>query len=210
MSVPAEEKPLDRAVVDFVGGSCDLEQRLLDAPPSARLRGVWISLLEGHLRRRGLEDEYSQFFEPERWSSMRYYWVGEYLKRVAVIGALIAGRENIHTGMYEAVQGNAKGFAGTLLGRTLFRLLSRNPAKLLQQGVASRRQTMTYGRWRITSADEGRLEFSLEEEYIWIESCIAGASREAAEAVGMRDVRVETTLDGPYRGSICIEWNGVA
>ena len=40
-------------------------------------------------------------------------------------------------------------FAGSLLGRTMLRILASDPVRLTEQGLAARRQTFDYGHWEI-------------------------------------------------------------
>jgi uncharacterized protein (TIGR02265 family) len=192
--------------IDFLSPHCDLVERLQAVPPSARIRGVWFQIFLNELRERNLLHRYEEYFPNERWTALQFYWVGDYLVRIALAGAVLAGSaDRLHDGMFELNRCNAKRFADTLLGRTLFRLLSNDPRRLLQQGMASRRQTMNYGRWLVSFPTPNQAHVTFEEEYIWIDPNLVGATTGTFDAVNM-PVLVTATIDSKFNGSIRADW----
>lgn len=184
-------------VVALVGPYCDLEDRLREAPPSACIRGVWFRVFLTELEEHGLLADYERYFPEDSFSGLKFYAVADYLPRIALAGALMAGPENVYRGMFELNRGNAKRFATSLLGRTLFRLLSNDPQRLLQQGIASRRQTMTYGRWVLTSSAPDECVVIVQEEYIWIDPNVVGSAVGTFEAIG-RTVDIDVKYDSKF------------
>ena len=124
--------------IDEVSRYCDLQERLPLIPPSARARGVYFVSIEAVLARAGQLERYREVF-PERFAGMRWFPLSELLVRIAVAGSLLTSPATVHEGMFEIGRRNAVSFGESLLGRTLFRLLSKDPQKLLQQGASGRR-----------------------------------------------------------------------
>lgn len=184
---------------------CDLEERLPLVPASAKLRGLYFKNNLTVLRDAGLEDEYRRYF-PETHSAVRWYPVSDFLERLAVAGALLCGPENIHEGMQRIGHNNAMAFAESLLGRTLLRLLARDPVKLLKQSVAGRRQSCTYGRWEVVFLEPGCAELTMFEEYLWLESNVLGAAIGTFNSVG-REVSVEVEVFSRFEGKHTLRWN---
>lgn len=195
---------LDRAL-ELVGAHCDLEARLRDVPPSAQIRGVWVRSMEDALRRRGELAGFRAWFPDEPASVLRWYPVAWFLPRLAVAGALITSPAEVHRGMYEIGFGNADGFIGTLIGRTLFGLLSRDPARVIQQGAAAHRQCTTYGRWHLELPAPRTSRMVMRSEYIWIESYQHGSAVGTYDAIGC-PAEVKVSLTGPYDGAIEVTW----
>lgn len=183
---------------------CDLDARLAMIPPSAKWRGMYFHAVEGVLERAGKLPEYQRLM-PESFSALRYYPAGDLLRHVAMGGALLRSPEDVHAGMFEVGRDNAVAFASTLLGRTLVRLLSNDPYRLLLQGASAKRQTSTYGRWRIERTSEHSAVMHFEQEYCWIESYIRGAGIGTFESVGAT-ATIDVELDGPYDGRHLIHW----
>ena len=157
------------------------------------------------MRERGLMPEYRRIFGPDEFPSLRFHWAGEYLMRAAVGGALVAGPAEVHAGMHEIARHNATRFADSLLGRTLIRLLASEPGRLAQQGIAARRQTMSYGRWSLVSAGPDSVVIRLRREYIWIESHVIGSWVGTLETIGV-DAEVSAELSGPFDGVVRATW----
>jgi uncharacterized protein (TIGR02265 family) len=191
--------------IELVSPYCDLVERLQAVPPSARIRGVWFQIFLGELRERSLLHRYEEYFPNERWTAFQFYWLGDYLVRMALAGAVLSGPRQVHEGMFEINRCNAKRFAGTLLGRTLFRLLSNDPRRLLQQAMASRRQTMNYGRWLVSFPSDNEAHITFEGEYIWIDPNLLGACTGTFDAVGM-PVHVTAHVDSRFNGSLSAVW----
>jgi hypothetical protein len=107
--------------------------------------------------------------------------------------------------MREIARGNAASFVQSLLGRTLIRLLSNDPAKLTEQGLAARRQTHRYGRWSLIRHAPRVLEVVYEDEFLWIESVVVG-SAEGTYVGCAFPVHQEHTLRSRFSGSTIHSW----
>ncbi len=199
---PADQ--LDRAI-ELVAPHCDIVERLAVVPPSARVRGLYLKAFDGLLARSGKASVYRRYFADERWSALRMYPLREYMVRLAVAGAALRGPEHVHDGMHDVWRTNATTFASSLLGRTMLRLLSHDPVRLTEQGLAARRQTYQYGHWSIVHHGPRSIEMVYREEYIWIESAIAGGAVGAFEACGI-EVDLRTKLINRFDGSTLINW----
>src|SRR5688572_28170304 len=136
---------------------------------------------------------------------MRWYPTREFLVRLTVGGALLTDPARVHEGMFEIGRRNAVEFSESLLGKTLLRLLSRDPKKLLQQGVAARRQSCSVGRWTLTFPDERSAVMTMTEEYVYIESYLLGAAQGTFDAVGI-PVKTEVVLEDRFNGRHVLEW----
>jgi uncharacterized protein (TIGR02265 family) len=196
--------PIDH-VLDSVTAYCDVVDRLRAVPPSARVRGVYFRSIEAELERSGQLHRYSEIFPKEHRAAITFYPLGEYLIRLAVAGSLVASPERVHEGMFSISRGNASFVAKSLLGRALLRLLSRDAVRLTEQGCAARRQTTTYGNWSIVRHGERSVEMVYRDEYVWIESAIAGAAVGTFEACGMTPV-LETRVQDRFNGSTLLHW----
>jgi uncharacterized protein (TIGR02265 family) len=198
------QDPRSRALA-WVGGYCDLEQRLAEMPPSARIRGLYFTNVLRVLRQAGRLEAYQEFFRDERWSALRWYSLSDYLVRLGLAGAVLSGPAAVHAGMRKISQRNVTEFHESLLGRMLLRILSKDPLRLAEQAVAGRRQSVNYGEWRILRRNSRELEIEYRSEYIWIESAITGAA-EGTFAICDLDAKVETVLESRYDGSTFIRW----
>jgi uncharacterized protein (TIGR02265 family) len=107
--------------------------------------------------------------------------------------------------MYAVARGNATTFGQSLLGKALFRLLSRDPVRLTEQGLAARRQSTTYGEWELVRKGPREIEMIYHAEYMWIESAIAGAALGSFESC-QTTPRIETLLRDKYNGSTVVRW----
>jgi uncharacterized protein (TIGR02265 family) len=191
--------------VELLAPYCDIADRLEAVPPSARVRGLYLKSLEGVVQRAGKSDLYQRHFAGERWSPVRMYPLRDYMTRLAMAGASLRGVENVHAGMHDIWRTNATTFATSLLGRAMLRLLSNDPVRLTEQGLAARRQTYQYGHWSIVRHGTHSIEMVYREEYIWIESAIAGGAVGAFESCGIQ-ARFETKLINRFDGSTLISW----
>jgi uncharacterized protein (TIGR02265 family) len=204
ISTSAAVDKLDRAI-ELVAPYCDIVDRLALVPPSARVRGLYLNSFDSLLERAGKAALYREYFASERWSALRMYPLRDYLIRLAVAGAALRGPEGLHDGMHDVWRTNATTFASSLLGRTMLRLLSRDPVRLTEQGLAARRQTYQYGHWSIVRHGPRSIEMVYREEYIWIESAIAGGAVGAFETCGIK-ADLQTKLIGRFDGSTLISW----
>lgn len=163
------------SALELVAPHCDLVDRLQAVPPAAAVRGIFHHNVEGYLRKVGRLDAFRSYF-PNSVSALPFYPLSDYMLRLATAGALVASPARLHDGMREICRDHAASFARSLLGRTLIRLLSNDPARLTEQGLAARRQTHRYGRWSLIRHGPRQLEVVYEDEYVWIESAVAGAA----------------------------------
>lgn len=196
-----------RSIADTIGTltrHSDLHERLRAVPPSAKVRGLYFRSTITVLTAAGKIDEYRELF-PEDYSAMRWYPTSDYLIRLAVGAALLTTPERIHEGMREIGRRNAVAFAESLLGRTMLRLLSHDPQKLLRQACAGRRQSYLYGRWEVEFIEDRAAEMRMNEEYIWIESNLVGAAEGTFESIGLA-VSVECELTSPFEGRHILRW----
>lgn len=136
---------------------------------------------------------------------VRWYPAREFLPRLVVAGALLTEPARVHEGMFEIGRLNAVAFSESLLGRTLLRLLSHDPKKLLAQGVAARRQSLSVGHWTLTFPEERQAVMAMEEEYLYIESYLLGAAQGTFDAIGVR-VRTQVVLEDRFTGRHILDW----
>jgi len=167
-------------------------------PAVAKIRGLYFRSIDTALSRAGRVERYHTLF-PERFAAVLWHPVGEFLTRLAVGGSLLTAPNRVHEGMFEIGRRNAVVFAESLLGRTLLRLLSRDPKRLLQQAVAGRRQSHNYGRWTLELPEERKAVMTMVEKYLYIESYLLGAAQGTFDAVGVT-VRAEAKLDDRFTG----------
>lgn len=192
------------AAIAEVSRHCDVVERLTLIPPSAKVRGLYFRTIETALARAGRIERYSALF-PERFAAVLWHPVGELLVRLVVGGALLTAPARVHEGMYEIGRLNAVGFAESLIGRTLLRLLSHDPKRLLQQAVAGRRQSQNYGRWTLAFPEERTAVMTIVEEYLYIDSYLLGAAQGTFDAVGVK-VRAEAKLEDRFSGRHILVW----
>lgn len=196
--------PVFPRALDLVGPHCDLEARLRDIPPSARARGIWVRTFEDALDRKGALGRYLEIF-PTRASALSWHPLGEVASRLAVAGALYASPSELHAGMRALGRDQAVHFSHSLLGRTMIKLLSPDPVRVLQQGAAARRQTCNYGRWEHDFSQPRRAIVHHRDEYIWLESQVLGSAEGTFLAIGV-EAKFELTLTDAYNGVIDITW----
>jgi len=198
------EEGHDRAVA-FISQHCDILDRLNEVPPSALLRGLYFTSIVGVLRQLGRLAEYEAYFPGERRSSLTFYPVRDYLLRLAVAGAVVAGPERLHDGIHEITRKNAAAFTTSLIGRVLVRILDRDPVRLTEQGLAARRQSTTYGEWELVRRADHEIEMIYRGEYMWIEAAISGATIGTFEGCQIQP-QIETILRDKYNGSTVVRW----
>jgi uncharacterized protein (TIGR02265 family) len=205
LGVPSRDvSPLDRAI-ELVAPYCDIVDRLKVVPPSAQLRGVWLNNVEKQVEQRGVLATYREYFPHDRYKALPLYPLTDFLVRLACAGALVASPERVHEGMFVVNKGNAVSFMESLLGRIMLRVLSRDPVRLLEQGMAARRQGFTYGHWELHRLGDREVEVVHKHEYWWIESGVAGAAQGTFEACDIT-ATVETKLIDRFNGSTLCRW----
>lgn len=192
-------------IIERLAPHCDIESRLAAAPSWARVRGVYFRAALQELTRRGLRPAFDKVFnEPER-ATFTLYPVADYLLRIAYAGALIASPERVHEGLHELFRGNALYFSQSLLGRGLLRLIARDPVRQLHQAIKSKRAVSNYGRWSVVAEGPGMVEVLHEDEYVWIESALAGGALGGFEACGVHP-KIQVKMRDPYNGSVIFRW----
>jgi uncharacterized protein (TIGR02265 family) len=196
--------PESRAIA-LVASHCDIVERLEVVPPSAQVRGVWLRAIEKQLGKRGRLDSYREYFPDDRYSALSFYPLADFLVRLACSGAIVASPQRVHEGMALIMRGNAEAFMDTLLGRVMLRVLSRDPVKLFEQGIAARRQSFTYGRWELRRIGEREIEIVLNNEYCWMESALVGAAL-GTFAVCDVEGHVEMRVIDRFNGSGFLRW----
>lgn len=190
--------------IDAASQHCDLAERLLLVPPSALVRGLYFGSVQSVLDAAGRGNAYREIF-PEKFAAVSWQPVSEFLKRLVVAGSLLTSPREVHEGMYEIGRRNAVAFADSLLGRTLMRLLSKDPGKLVEQAAAGRRQSYTYGRWVIENRGPQEAVVEMTEEYLYIDSYMLGAAKGTFDAIN-RPVDVTAELDGRFAGRHFVRW----
>jgi uncharacterized protein (TIGR02265 family) len=182
----------------------DLVERLSLVPPSARVRGVYFRSIERVLASAGHGERFAAIF-PERFAAVLWHPAAEFLPRLAVGGALLAGPERIHEGMFEIGRGNALAFAESLVGRMMLRILDRDPKRLLRQAIAGRRQSYSFGHWDLELPAEREAVVTMAEEYLYLESYLVGAAQGTFDAVGL-PVRIEVVRKDRFNGQHVLRW----
>jgi uncharacterized protein (TIGR02265 family) len=183
---------------------CDIAERLTLVPPSAKVRGTYCRSIDAALTEAGKYKRYRELF-PRELGTLQWHPCGEFLVRLTVGAALLVGPERVKEGMLEIGRRNALEFARSLLGRMLLRLLSRDPKKLLLQGVAARRQTCSYGEWQVTFPKERSAIVTMVEEYMYLETFMLGAALGTFDAIGLKvDARAE--LQTQFHGRHILHW----
>jgi uncharacterized protein (TIGR02265 family) len=190
--------PEARAIA-LVAPHCDIEERLSLVPPSASVRGIYFNAIEKQLGAHGKLIGYKEYFPADRFGSLGFHPVSAYLVRLACAGAFMASPQRVHEGMLLITKANARAFADSLLGRVMLRVLSGDPVRLMEQAMAGRRQSTNYGQWELLRHSQRSCEIVHRQEYMWIESAIAGAGQGTFEACGLEakmEVRIVDRLNG--------------
>jgi uncharacterized protein (TIGR02265 family) len=192
-----------KSAIEAASRHCDLAERLTLVPPSATVRGLYANSVQTVLDAAGRGEAYRAIF-PERCTNVGTVPVAELLVRVVVGGAMLTSPETVHEGMFEIGRRNAVVFSESLIGRTMIRLLSKDPSRLLQQAVAGRRLSAEHARWSLALGEQ-RAVISMREEYLYIESYMLGAAQGTFDAIG-RPVRTRVELDSAFVGRHILEW----
>lgn len=187
------------------GRYCDIQERLTLVPPSAKVRGTYCRSIDSALTEAGKFKRYRELF-PRELGTLNWHPCGEFLQRLVVGGALLVGAERVQEGMLEIGRRNALEFARSLLGRMLMRLLSRDPKKLLLQGVAARRQTASYGSWQVSFPEERMAIVTMVEEYMYLESFMFGAALGTFDAIGLK-CEAKAELQTKFHGRHILHWS---
>jgi len=193
------------AALDLIAPHCDIVERLRDVPPSARVRGLYFKSVLNVLERLGKLDAFARLYALPSRSSIRFYPLKDYLVELAVAGAVVASPRELHQGILEITRRNAAAFSESVLGRVLIRVLAHDPVRVTEQGLAARRQSTSYGDWRLERNGPRDISMIYHAEYMWIESAIAGAATGTFESCKV-DANISTKLDDKYNGFTRITW----
>lgn len=196
---------MDSAALEFVAPHCDIRERLRRAPAAALVRGVLFRSISSTLEAAGKLDAYVARFGVLHYESVTFYSLADYLVRLASAGALLRSPPQLALGMQDISRRNAKEFAASLLGKALIEELADEPLRLLEQGLAMRRQTCNYGRWELVRHGPRELEVRYFDEYMWIEDALTAAAIGTFDACSVKP-KVETRLRDPYNGSTYFCW----
>jgi uncharacterized protein (TIGR02265 family) len=192
-------------IVELLAPHCDIATRLNAVPSSARVRGIYFRSALDEVTRRGLRAAFETVVHETERSAFMLYPATDYILWMAWAGSLVASPVNVHHGMREIARGNAVYFGESLLGRSLLRLLSRDPVQLLHQAIKSKRAVTNYGRWYIADESARHVVVRHEEEYVWIESALLGAALGALESCGIQP-SIEVRLKDPFNGDLVFRW----
>jgi uncharacterized protein (TIGR02265 family) len=196
---------MDSLALEFVAPHCDIRERLRDAPGSALVRGVLFRTIARALERGGKLERYSERFGSLQYDSLAFYPLGNYLVRLASAAALLRSPSELALGIQDISRGNAKELAASLIGKALIEQLADEPLRLLEQGLAMRRQTCSYGRWELVRHGPRELEVRYFDEYVWIEDALTAAAIGTFDACSIKPT-VVTSLRDPYNGSTHFCW----
>ena len=192
-------------IVELLAPHCDIATRLKVTPASARVRGIYFRALVDELARRGLRGAFEDTVHDSDRSTFTLYPAADYLVWAAFAGSLVESPARVHRGMHELHRGHSLYFGQSLLGRSLLRLISRDPGRQLHQAIQSKRAVTNYGRWTMLEEAPGRAVIRLEDEYVWIESALLGGAIGGLEACGV-EPSAEVHLRDPYNGEIHFRW----
>jgi uncharacterized protein (TIGR02265 family) len=192
------------AVLEEASVYCDILTRRELVPHSAKVRGVYFQSIEGALRKAGKLERYKALC-PESFATALWHPCTDFLEQLVIGGALLRGPEGVHAGMFDIGRHNTVAFAGSLLGRLLLRVLSRDPKRLLEQGASARRQGSAYGQWSLTFLSDHSAVVEMRDEYAYIESYLLGAAKGMFETIAV-PARVEAELDSAFNGRHILRW----
>lgn len=196
------------AVVQRLSEHCDVGERVRLVPPSAQLRGLYFRSVEDILQKNGLFQAFCSELgirPDQRMSALRLYPASDYLVWLALAASMLEGPKHVQKGLYRVGYEYSSAFTESILGRTLLRVLSRDPYRVAQQGLAGRRQSATFGTWGLERLDARHMLMTYDEEYVWVDSVIAGAAKGTFDACGMT-ITLETRLTGMFSGETYVTW----
>jgi len=192
-------------IVELLAPHCDIVTRLRAVPAAARVRGLYFRALTDEMSRRGLRAAFEEVIHDSDRSAFTLYPLSDYLVWLAFAGSLAGSPADVHQGMRDLHRGHSLYFGQSLLGRSLLRLISRDPIRQLHQAVQSKRAVTNYGRWSVVDEGPGRATVRLQDEYVWIESALLGGALGGLEACGIRPT-AEVKLTDPYNGDLVFRW----
>jgi uncharacterized protein (TIGR02265 family) len=195
-------------VVELVRDVCDLAARLPLVPASAQGRGLYFQSIEDEMMRAGQFAEFAALLElPDghRTKTLQWYPIREYMRWICAAAYLLKGASSFDQGLFDLGYAYSNAFMNTILGRSMLRVLSRDPVRLMQQGVSGRKHSATYGKWTCHQYGEREMGMRYEGEYVWIESVVAGAAKGSLDACGVK-AEIVTHLTGRFAGETKVRW----
>lgn len=192
-------------IAELLAPHCDIAPRLAAVPPTACVRGLYFRAALDEITRRGQRAAFETIIHDTERSAFMLYPLTDYLVWIAWAGSLIATPTDVHVGMRELFRGNAVYFGQSLLGRSLLRLISRDPIRQMHQAIQSKRAITNYGRWSIIDEGPRHVTVRHDDEYVWIESALLGGALGGFESCGLSPT-VEVSLRDPYHGDIAFRW----
>lgn len=196
---------MDPSALDFVADHCDIRERLKHVPPEAQVRGVYFRSVSQALSAADKLADYEARFGPFAYESIPLYPLSDYLVCLASASAVLRSPEALYEGMAEISRSNARNVTSSLLGQALIHELASDPLSLLEQGLAMRRQMLSYGRWELLHHGPRDLEMRYVDEYVWIEQSHAHAAAGTFDACRIKP-HMTTRLLTPYSGSTRFQW----
>lgn len=189
--------------VDFAraAGELDLEWRLKNIPASAKVRGVFFSVLNDEMQRRRLASvpEIRRFLTVPH-HSYALYPATELVEAFAIAGALI--HPDPREGMRELFSGSIRYVTQTWYGKFFSKYL--RPYDALRWIERSREYIANYGRYRLEPRGDNDAILHKYDEYFWLDA-LRGGCEGMLEACGVRgEVKIE--LDSPFCGRFVIHW----
>lgn len=189
-------------------GSADqeLDWRLMQIPETASCRGFYVNGLEKVATSLGpnVLETYRERFPITRVPNMRMHPVSDYLRRAHTIVVSHYGEQGLQQGR-SFVQGfAAEAFRTSVLGRYLVQFVGGNIDRLfrlLRWMNDNRHLIVNYGSWHFEKMSDEMLRGTFVDEYIYIESSMAGALDALARAWGL-SAEVDVSLDSPFRGTV--------
>ena len=123
-------------IVELLAPHCDIVTRLRVVPAAARVRGLYFRALTDEMTRRGLRPAFEEVIHDSDRSAFTLYPLSDYLVWLGFAGSLARSPSEVHQGMRDLHRGHSLYFGQSLLGRSLLRLISRDPLRQLHQGRA--------------------------------------------------------------------------
>ena len=183
----------------------DLDARLRAAPTSARVRGVWFTMMVEAVERRGrasLVAFRNAGGGASRWAFLLYD-ARAYLSE-AVLAATLLNPESPREGL-RALWRSAVRYSNLLHPGSFQRLLDGNPMPALRWLVHHRDHFATYGAWRLEERGPAHAVVHMDDELIWIDSAHRGGAEGLLHATGVKGI-VHAELRTPYCGQLHLHW----
>jgi len=184
----------------------DLARRLSDTPASATVRGVWFSMAADHVQRMGRAETvaWRTAVRTRRRFPFLSYSLREYLEELAVAAAIVDPMSP-GDGIRQIWRRATSSYVATPFGRSLIRLIGRNPLRYLGWLAEHRDHFCNYGEWRLVPRSEGYAVMEMKDEFIWIEHAHCGGAEGLLETCGVKGT-VESELVSPYHGRMHVRW----